>query len=71
MRRYFDMLVYGGEKRVVEGAAPPPIGRRLFHVVAGSSIPLAGIFFVKLLRKHTLSVFALCAWCRRIMVCSA
>jgi len=43
MRRYLDMLVYGGERRVTPGASPP-VWRRLFHIVAGSSIPLAAIF---------------------------
>jgi len=27
-----------------EGNAPPPVWRRIFHLVAGSSIPVAGIF---------------------------
>ena len=28
----------------MKGAAPPPVWRRLFHVTAGSSVPVAGIF---------------------------
>ena len=43
MRRYLDILVFGGERRGAQ-SAPPPVWRRLFHVVAGSSIPLTGIF---------------------------
>ena len=43
MRRYLDILVFGGERRGAE-SAPPPVWRRLFHVAAGSSIPLTGIF---------------------------
>ncbi len=43
MRRYLDILVFGGERRGAQ-SAPPPVWRRLFHVVAGSLIPLAGIF---------------------------
>ena len=43
MRRYWDILVFGGERRAAQ-SAPPPVWRRLFHVVAGSSIPLTGIF---------------------------
>lgn len=43
MRRFLDMLVFGGERRTT-AAASPPGWRRLFHVVAGSSIPMAGIF---------------------------
>ena len=58
MRRFLDMLVYGGEKRVVEGGALPPIGRRLFHVVAGSSIPLAGIFFSETVIIWALAILA-------------
>jgi dolichol kinase len=42
MRRFLDMLVFGGERRTIV-ADSPPVWRRLFHVVAGSSIPLAAI----------------------------
>ena len=42
MRRFLDMLVFGGERRTTVVASPPR-WRRLFHVVAGSSIPLAAI----------------------------
>ena len=58
MRRFLDMLVYGGEKRVVDGAAPPQIGRRLFHVVAGSCIPLAGIFLSETVMIWALAILA-------------
>ena len=58
MRRFLDMLVYGGEKRVVDGAAPPQIGRRLFHVVAGSCIPLAGIFLSETVIIWALAILA-------------
>ena len=58
MRRFLDMLVYGGEKRVVEGGALPPIGRRLFHVVAGSCIPLAGIFLSETVIIWALAILA-------------
>ena len=44
MRRYLDILVFGGERRVLQGAPPAPIWRRLFHIVAGSSISLAAIW---------------------------
>ncbi len=44
MRRFLEMLVYGGKRRT-EASASPPGWRRLFHVVAGSSTPLAGIVF--------------------------
>ena len=43
MRRYMEMLVFGGERRSPQ-SAPPPVWRRMFHIIAGSSIPLAGIF---------------------------
>ena len=58
MRRFLDMLVYGGEKRAVEGAAPPLIGRRLFHAVAGSSIPLAGIFLSETVMIWAMAILA-------------
>ena len=58
MRRFLDMLVYGGEKRVVDGAAPTQIGRRLFHVVAGSCIPLAGIFLSETVMIWALAILA-------------
>jgi dolichol kinase len=57
MRRYLDMLVYGGERRVTPGASPP-IWRRLFHVVAGSSIPLAAIFVPETAMIWALAVLA-------------
>ena len=38
-----NILVFGGEKRDLPGP-PPPVWRRVFHIFAGSAIPLAGIF---------------------------
>ena len=38
-----NILVFGGEKRDLPGP-PPPFWRRVFHIFAGSAIPLAGIF---------------------------
>ncbi len=58
MLRYLDMLVFGGERRVVQGASPPPIWRRLFHIIAGSSIPLAGIFVSETAMIWALAVLA-------------
>ena len=58
MRWFLDMLVYGDEKKVVEGAAPPLIGRSLFHAVAGSSIPLAGIFLSETVMIWALAILA-------------
>ena len=57
MRRYLDMLVFGGERRATTGAAPP-VWRRLFHVVAESSIPLAGIFLSETAMVWVLSILA-------------
>ena len=48
MRRFLDMLVFGGERRTTAVVAPPG-WRRLFHVVAGSSIPISGIFISEIL----------------------
>jgi len=50
MRRFLDMLVYGAD--------PPQIGRRLFHVVAGSCIPLAGIFLSETVMIWALAILA-------------
>ena len=58
MRRYLDMLVFGGDRRVLLGAPPPPIWRRLFHVIAGSSIPLAGIFVSETAMIWALAILA-------------
>ena len=58
MRRYLDMLVFGGERRVAQDAPPPPIWRRLFHIVAGSSIPLAGIFVSETAMIWALAILA-------------
>jgi len=57
MRRYLGMLVYGRDRRVTSGA-PPLIWRRLFHVVAGSSIPLAAIFIPETALIWALAVLA-------------
>lgn len=57
MRRYMELLVFGGGRRGPQ-SAPPPVWRRLFHVVAGSSIPLAGIFISETLMVWALSVLA-------------
>ena len=43
MSRFLDILVFGGDKRELP-TPTPPVWRRAFHVVAGSSIPLVGIF---------------------------
>lgn len=43
LQRYTNLLLFGGERR--SGAtAPPKVWRRLFHISAGSSIPIVGIF---------------------------
>ena len=65
MRRYLDMLVYGGERRVTPGASPP-VWRRLFHIVAGSSIPLAAIFI-----PETPMVWVLVVLAAQGMVCGS
>ena len=44
MRRFLDMLVYGGEKKVEEGVAPPLNGGPPLHEANGSSSPLSGFF---------------------------
>ena len=48
LQRIAALVVFGGERRPSTGsggtAAQPRIWRRLFHVVAGSCIPIAGIF---------------------------
>ena len=43
VQRFAELLVFGGERRS-SAAEPPKIWRRLFHLVAGSTIPIAGIF---------------------------
>jgi dolichol kinase len=43
MHWFLEMLIFGGERRVPP-AAIPSTWRRIFHITAGSSIPLAGIF---------------------------
>ncbi|MDA0263726.1 MAG: hypothetical protein O3A93_06345 [Chloroflexi bacterium] len=57
MGRLIDILVFGGERRVTQGA-PPPGWRRLFHMVAGSSIPVAGIFIAETPMIWILAVLA-------------
>ena len=43
LQRVCELLIFGGKRRT--GTADhPKIWRRLFHVVAGSTIPIAGIF---------------------------
>ena len=48
LQRFAALLVFGGKRRPSasseEPAAQPRIWRRLFHVFAGSTIPIAGIF---------------------------
>ncbi len=48
MQRIAALVIFGGERRPSTGsggaAAQPRIWRRLFHVLAGSCIPIAGIF---------------------------
>lgn len=57
MRRFLEMLIFGGERRT-EVSTSPPGWRRLFHVVAGSSIPLAGIIFSESLMIWALAFLA-------------
>ena len=57
MRRYLELLVFGGERRESQGA-PPPAWRRLFHVVVGSTIPVAAIFLPGTVMVWALSVLA-------------
>lgn len=43
MQRLAELVIFAGRRR--EGTqSPPRIWRRLFHLIAGSSIPLVGIF---------------------------
>ncbi len=48
LQRFVALLVFGGERRPSTSSgrpvAQPRIWRRLFHVFAGSTIPVAGIF---------------------------
>ncbi|NQW24191.1 MAG: hypothetical protein HQ475_12175 [SAR202 cluster bacterium] len=57
MRRYMDLLFFGGERREKQ-SAPPTVWRRLFHIVAGSSIPIAGLFLTETTMVWALSVLA-------------
>ena len=43
MRRFAELVIFAG-KRQTGAAAPPRIWRRLFHLIAGSIIPVAAIF---------------------------
>ena len=43
MQRFAGLVIFGGERRTGP-SAQPKIWRRLFHVFAGSTIPIAGIF---------------------------
>ena len=43
LKRFAGLVVFGGARRRGAGAHPPRIWRRVFHLLAGSSIPLAGI----------------------------
>ena len=43
LQRFAGLVIFGGERRT-EPTAQPKIWRRLFHVFAGSTIPIAGIF---------------------------
>ena len=58
MRRYLGILVFGGERRAVQGGPPPPVWRRLFHIVAGSSIPLAAIWVPETAMIWALAILA-------------
>ena len=42
MRRYADLVIHAG-KRQSGPRTPPRIWRRLFHLIAGSTIPVAGL----------------------------
>ena len=43
IQRFAFLLLFAGKRRS-QPVAQPRIWRRLFHIIAGSSIPLAGIF---------------------------
>ena len=62
LQRFAALLVFGGERRPStssgEPAAQPRIWRRLFHVFAGSTIPIAGIFAPESAFLVALSVLA-------------
>ena len=48
LQRFAGLVIFGGERRPSTSsggtAAQPKIWRRLFHLIAGSCIPVAGIF---------------------------
>ena len=52
------MAVSGFDIGVDIHGAPPPVWRRLFHLTAGSSIPVAGIFVPDLLMVLALAALA-------------
>ena len=57
MQRLAELVIFAGRRR--EGPQTPPrIWRRLFHLIAGSSIPLAGIFAPELEFVLALTVLA-------------
>ena len=56
-QRLAELLVFGGQRRRGE-AEPPKVWRRLFHVFAGSTIPLAGIFAPETALLYALAVLA-------------
>ncbi len=57
MSGFLDMLVFGGERRGLPRPQPPAC-RRVFHVLAGSSIPLAGIFVPETVMIWALAMLA-------------
>lgn len=52
------MSVSGFDIRIESHPEPPPVWRRLFHVTAGSTIPVAGIFVPDLLMVLALAALA-------------
>ena len=57
MSWFLDILVFGGERRDFP-VPPPSVWRRVFHIFAGSSIPLAGIFVSETAMIWSLAVLA-------------
>ncbi len=58
MSRFLDILMFGGDKRDLPGP-PPSIWRRVFHIFAGSSIPLGGIFVSETAMVWVLALLAI------------
>ena len=56
-QRLAELLVFGGQRRK-GGAEPPKVWRRLFHALAGSMIPVAGIFAPETGLLYALTVLA-------------